>query len=94
MDYSVEDVEFLRHGDKPLLARLYRPHGPGPFRSVIELNLIATFNLNRLQAWHMSRNEPDDDRLALELLHGARHGRGDHGHRPASTLNRKGNSRT
>jgi NAD(P)-dependent dehydrogenase (short-subunit alcohol dehydrogenase family) len=28
---------------------------------VIELNLIATFNLNRLQAWHMSHNEPDDD---------------------------------
>lgn len=28
---------------------------------MIELNLIATFNLNRLQAWHMSRNEPDDE---------------------------------
>ena len=28
---------------------------------MIELNLIATFDLNRLQAWHMSRNEPDDD---------------------------------
>jgi NAD(P)-dependent dehydrogenase (short-subunit alcohol dehydrogenase family) len=37
------------------------PHPLDAFRSVIELNLIATFNLNRLQAWHMSRNEPDDD---------------------------------
>lgn len=37
------------------------PHSLDAFRSVIELNLIATFNLNRLQAWHMSRNEPDDD---------------------------------
>jgi NAD(P)-dependent dehydrogenase (short-subunit alcohol dehydrogenase family) len=37
------------------------PHSLDAFRSVIELNLIATFNLNRLQAWHMSHNEPDDD---------------------------------
>ncbi|WP_221046322.1 SDR family NAD(P)-dependent oxidoreductase [Mycobacterium senriense] len=37
------------------------PHALDAFRSVIELNLIATFNLNRLQAWHMSRNEPDDN---------------------------------
>jgi NAD(P)-dependent dehydrogenase (short-subunit alcohol dehydrogenase family) len=36
------------------------PHSLDAFRSVIELNLIATFNLNRLQAWHMSRNEPED----------------------------------
>jgi len=36
------------------------PHPLDAFRSVIELNLIATFNLNRLQAWHMSRNEPLD----------------------------------
>src|SRR6202035_2646717 len=34
------------------------PHSLDAFRSVIDLNLIATFNLNRLQAWHMSRNEP------------------------------------
>lgn len=42
-------------------ARTLSKSGPHPldsFRSVIELNLIATFNLNRLQAWHMSRNEP------------------------------------
>lgn len=36
------------------------PHPLADFRSVIELNLIATFNLNRLQAHHMSKNEPDD----------------------------------
>lgn len=38
MEYDVEDVEFLRHGDAPLLARLYVPRGPGPFRSVVELH--------------------------------------------------------
>ena len=38
--------------------------GPLPleeFRHVIDLNLIATFNLNRLQAWAMSKNDPVDD---------------------------------
>ena len=37
------------------------PHPLDDFRSVIELNLIGTFNLNRLQAWRMSQNEPEDD---------------------------------
>ncbi|WP_106401676.1 SDR family NAD(P)-dependent oxidoreductase [Actinocorallia populi] len=42
--------------------RTISKNGPLPlaeFRKLIELNLIATFNLNRLQAWHMSKNEPD-----------------------------------
>jgi NAD(P)-dependent dehydrogenase (short-subunit alcohol dehydrogenase family) len=37
------------------------PHPLADFRQVVELNLIATFNLNRLQAEHMSRNEPEDE---------------------------------
>jgi NAD(P)-dependent dehydrogenase (short-subunit alcohol dehydrogenase family) len=36
------------------------PHPLAEFRRVIELNLVATFNLNRLQALHMSANEPED----------------------------------
>jgi NAD(P)-dependent dehydrogenase (short-subunit alcohol dehydrogenase family) len=36
------------------------PHPLDEFRQVIELNLIATFNLNRLQASHMAKNEPED----------------------------------
>jgi NAD(P)-dependent dehydrogenase (short-subunit alcohol dehydrogenase family) len=36
------------------------PHPLAAFRQVVELNLIATFNLNRLQAHHMSTNEPED----------------------------------
>jgi NAD(P)-dependent dehydrogenase (short-subunit alcohol dehydrogenase family) len=31
------------------------------FKRVVDLNLIATFNLNRLQAWEMNKNEPNDD---------------------------------
>jgi NAD(P)-dependent dehydrogenase (short-subunit alcohol dehydrogenase family) len=37
--------------------------GPLPladFRAIVELNLIGTFNLNRLQAWHMSKKDPDE----------------------------------
>ena len=37
------------------------PHPLDEFRRIVELNLIASFNLNRLQAFHMSKNEPDDD---------------------------------
>lgn len=36
------------------------PHPLDEFQKVIDLNLIATFNLNRLQASHMSNNEPED----------------------------------
>ncbi len=37
------------------------PHPLADFQRVIDLNLIGTFNLNRLQAEHMSRNEPDEN---------------------------------
>jgi len=36
------------------------PHPMAEFRQVIDLNLIATFNLNRLQASAMATNEPED----------------------------------
>jgi NAD(P)-dependent dehydrogenase (short-subunit alcohol dehydrogenase family) len=36
------------------------PHPLADFQRVIDLNLVATFNLNRLQAFHMSTNEPED----------------------------------
>ena len=36
------------------------PHPLEDFRRTVELNLIGTFNLNRLQAFHMSTNEPED----------------------------------
>jgi len=38
--------------------------GPFPledFRWTLDLNLVATFNINRLAAWHMSKNEPNDE---------------------------------
>ncbi len=37
------------------------PFSLDDFRATIDLNLIGTFNTNRLCAWHMSTNEPNDD---------------------------------
>ncbi len=37
------------------------PHPLADFQRTIDLNLVASFNLNRLQAHHMSTNEPEDD---------------------------------
>jgi NAD(P)-dependent dehydrogenase (short-subunit alcohol dehydrogenase family) len=36
------------------------PHPLDEFRGVIELNLISSFNVARLAAAHMARNEPED----------------------------------
>ncbi|HET9489021.1 MAG TPA: alpha/beta hydrolase [Methylomirabilota bacterium] len=35
---DVEDVEYIRHADTPLLARLFRPRGTGPFPLIVELH--------------------------------------------------------
>jgi acetyl esterase/lipase len=34
--FDVDDVEYLRHGDKPLLARVHKPRGDGPFPALVE----------------------------------------------------------
>ena len=46
-DITVEDVEYLRHGDKPLLARIYKPHGTGPFPLIVDLHGGAWCNKDR-----------------------------------------------
>ena len=37
-DLEIEDVEYLRHGDAPLLLRLFKPSGAGPFPLIVELH--------------------------------------------------------
>jgi len=37
-EFTVADVEYLRHGSTPLLLRLYTPKGAGPFPLVIDLH--------------------------------------------------------
>ena len=44
---QIEDVEYLRHGDKPFLARVFKPQGDGPFPVMIELHGGAWVNGTR-----------------------------------------------
>jgi acetyl esterase/lipase len=37
-EFSVDDVEYLRHGGSPLLLRLFKPGGAGPFPLMIDLH--------------------------------------------------------
>lgn len=36
--FTTEDVEYIRHGDRPIMARLYLPSGDGPFPMVVDLH--------------------------------------------------------
>ena len=47
-DFDVDDVEYLRHGDKPLLARVYKPRGEGPFPAMVECHGGAWCQSDRL----------------------------------------------
>ena len=35
---TIEDIEYLRHGAKPLLARVHKPRGAGPFPMIVDLH--------------------------------------------------------
>jgi len=37
-EIDIQDVEYLRHGNTPLLARLHTPKGDGPFPMVLEIH--------------------------------------------------------
>lgn len=37
-EIDVTDVEYIRHGDKPYLARVYKPRGKGPFPLLIDIH--------------------------------------------------------
>jgi acetyl esterase len=52
--FDATDVEYLRHGQKPLLARVFKPRGAGPFPALVECHGGA---------WCMS------DRLSEHLRH-------------------------
>lgn len=47
-EVDIEDVEYLHHGDTPLLARLFRPRGIGPFPIMVELHGGAWVRGDRL----------------------------------------------
>jgi acetyl esterase/lipase len=45
---DVEDVDYLRHGNEALLARLFKPRGIGPFPLIVELHGGAWCHGDRL----------------------------------------------
>jgi acetyl esterase/lipase len=47
-DVKVEDIEYLRHGNTPYLATIYRPQGTGPFPIMVELHGGAWCRQDRL----------------------------------------------
>jgi acetyl esterase/lipase len=52
-EYTTEDVEYLRHGDRKLMARLFKPQGKGPFPAIVEVHGGAWCNgdLNECQIY-------------------------------------------
>jgi acetyl esterase len=38
LEFTVDDFEYLRHGDRSLCLRLFRPRGEGPFPVVVNLH--------------------------------------------------------
>ena len=47
-DFTSEDIEYIRHGDRPFLLRLTRPVGAGPFPFVVDAHGGAWNNSDRL----------------------------------------------
>jgi len=47
-DVDIADLEYLRHGDTPLLLRLFKPKGDGPFPIMLELHGGAWVRGDRL----------------------------------------------
>lgn len=50
-------------GGGGLARRVINADGPYPldaYRRAVDMNLVASFNLDRMEAWHMSRNNPED----------------------------------
>ncbi|MGB6505030.1 MAG: alpha/beta hydrolase [Xanthobacteraceae bacterium] len=60
-DYDVQDVEYLRHGDQPLLARVHSPRGTGPFPALVEVHGGA---------WCMSDRKTEHLRHEFMASHG------------------------
>jgi acetyl esterase/lipase len=58
--FDVEDIEYLRHGDKPLLARVFRPRGEGPFPALVECHggawCLSDRTTERLRHEAMAKN--------------------------------------
>lgn len=48
-EIDVRDVEYLRHGEQPLLARIFKPRCKGPFPGVVQIHGGAWCLMDRLR---------------------------------------------
>lgn len=80
-EFDVQDIEYLRHADEPLLASCYQPRGKGPFRAVIEVHGGAWthFERTRGKSLHEALARSGVVVLALDFRQGKS------GHYPASS---------
>ena len=71
--FIVDDVEYLRHDGKPLLARTYVPEGQGPFPCVIELHggAWSQFDRTRGNTLHEALAKAGVTVVALDFRQGA-----------------------
>jgi len=71
--FTVEDVEYLRHGDKPLQARIFKPAGKGPLPAIVELHGGAwtQFDRTRGKSVHAALAKSGVVVVALDFRQGA-----------------------
>lgn len=54
-EVDIEEIEYLRHGDQALLARIFKPRGAGPFPALVEMHGGAWVDGNRAQNDSLNR---------------------------------------
>jgi len=67
MPIQTEDVEYQRPGGQPLLARLYRPEGKGPFPAVLEVHGGAWTGGDRLNNVAIAESLAADGIVVLSI---------------------------
>jgi acetyl esterase len=51
VNHTSQDIEYLRHGERPMMMRLYRPAGDGPFPAVLDLHGGAWTKRDYEESW-------------------------------------------
>jgi acetyl esterase len=72
-EFTTRDVEYLRHGDRGFMARLFVPLGKGPFPAIVELHGGAWCNgdLNECQSYAEALARGGLAVAALDFRHAA-----------------------
>jgi acetyl esterase len=64
---AVEDIEYQRQGGRPMLARLYRPNGVGPFPAVLQIHGGAWVNKDRTDNDFMAKALAESGMLVASI---------------------------